>query len=295
MPKDKVLILGASGMLGAAVFRSFLASDDFQVVGTLRDRAALGFFSSVASARLLQLDVLDEDALISLLDRERPAAVINCIGLVKQLASAADPLITLPINAIFPHRLARICSLIGARLVHISTDCVFSGAKGNYTEDDVTDAQDLYGRSKLLGELVDYDHAVTLRTSIIGRELYSAHSLVEWFLSQRGAVKGYAKAVFSGLPTAELAAVIRDVVLPRKDLAGLYHISARPICKLDLLHLLARHYGKRIEILRDDQMKIDRSLNSEKFRSETGYRAADWPELIKRMYETDLRREMNNV
>ncbi|WFU37353.1 SDR family oxidoreductase [Bradyrhizobium sp. CB82] len=289
MPKSKVLILGASGMLGAAVFRSFLASADFEVVGTIRDRVALGFFSSVASARLLQLDVLDEDALVSLLDRERPSAVINCIGLVKQLASAADPLITLPINAIFPHRLARICSLIGARLVHISTDCVFSGAKGNYTEEDVTDAKDLYGRSKLLGELVEYDHAVTLRTSIIGRELYSARSLVEWFLSQQGAVKGYAKAVFSGLPTTELAAVIRDVVLPRKDLAGLYHVSARPICKFDLLHLLARQYGKRIEILRDDQTKIDRSLNSEKFRSATGYRAADWPELIKTMYETDLR------
>lgn len=293
MPKDKVLILGASGMLGAAVFRSFLASADFEVVGTLRDRGARGSFSS--AARLVQLDVLDEDALISLLDQERPAAVINCIGLVKQLASAADPLITLPINAIFPHRLARICSLIGARLVHISTDCVFSGAKGNYTEDDATDAQDLYGRSKLLGELVDYDHAVTLRTSIIGRELYSAHSLVEWFLSQQGAVKGYVKAVFSGLPTAELATVIRDVVLPRKDLAGLYHVSATPICKFDLLHLLARQYGKHIEIVRDDQTKIDRSLNSEKFRRKTGYRAVDWPELIQRMFEADLRREMNNV
>ncbi|WP_128930970.1 dTDP-4-dehydrorhamnose reductase family protein [Bradyrhizobium zhanjiangense] len=295
MPKSKVLILGASGMLGAAVFRSFLGCADFEVVGTIRDKVALGFFSSVASARLLQLDVLDEDALVSLLDRERPATVINCIGLVKQLASAADPLVTLPINALFPHRLARICSLIGARLIHISTDCVFSGSKGNYTEDDVTDAQDLYGRSKLLGELVDYGHAVTLRTSIIGRELYSAHSLVEWFLSQQGAVKGYAKAIFSGLPTAELAAVIRDFVLPRKELAGLYHVSAAPICKFDLLHLLARQYGKRIEILKDDQTKIDRSLNSEKFRRETGYRAADWPELIQRLYEADLRREMNNV
>ncbi|MEZ2146349.1 SDR family oxidoreductase [Bradyrhizobium sp. DN5] len=295
MPDSRVLILGASGMLGAAVFRSFLASADFEVIGTIRDRVALGFFSSAASARLLQLDVLDEDALVSLLDRERPAAVINCIGLVKQLASAADPLVALPINAIFPHRLARICSLIGARLIHISTDCVFSGSMGNYTEDDATDAQDLYGRSKLLGELVDYDHAVTLRTSIIGRELYSAHSLVEWFLSQQGAVKGYAKAIFSGLPTAELAAVIRDIVLPRKDLAGLYHVSATPICKLDLLHLLARQYGKRIEILKDDQMKIDRSLSSEKFRRETGYRAADWPELIRQLYETDVRREMKNV
>ncbi|PIT00984.1 dTDP-4-dehydrorhamnose reductase [Bradyrhizobium nitroreducens] len=294
MCKTKVLILGAGGMLGAAVFRSFAASDEFEVIATVRDRVALHLLSA-PRARFFCLDVLDQDAIVSLLERERPDTVVNCIGLVKQLASASDPLIVLPINAMFPHRLARLCALIGARVVHVSTDCVFSGARGDYAEDDVTDACDLYGRSKLLGELVDYDNAVTLRTSIIGRELCTAHSLVEWFLAQDGAVNGYAEAVFSGLPTTELARVIRDIVLPRKDLVGLYHVSSGPISKFDLLHLLARQYRKQIDIRRDAELKIDRSLKAEKFREETGYRAPSWPQLVEQLYEADLRREARSV
>ncbi|GLR87680.1 dTDP-4-dehydrorhamnose reductase family protein [Bradyrhizobium iriomotense] len=294
MHKTKVVVLGASGMLGAAVFRSFVASDRLEVIATVRDRTASRLLSA-PQARFVSLDVLDEDAIVSLLDRERPEAVVNCIGLVKQLTSASDPLVALPINAIFPHRLVRLCALIGARLIHISTDCVFSGSKGNYTEDDVTDAHDVYGRSKLLGELLHYENAVTLRTSIIGRELYTAHSLLEWFLSQQGSVNGYAEAIFSGLPTPELANVIRDVVLPKNELAGLYHVSAAPISKFDLLHLLARQYGKAIDIRKDVTLKIDRSLNSEKFSKATGYRAAGWPELIQHLYEADLRREMKSV
>jgi dTDP-4-dehydrorhamnose reductase len=209
--------------------------------------------------------------------------VINCIGLVKQLAEADDPLLALPINAMLPHRLARLCDVASARLVHVSTDCVFSGARGNYIEGDSPDAQDLYGRSKLLGE-VDYPHAVTLRTSIIGHELSSANGLVGWFLAQQGRVSGYRRAVFSGLPTIELARVIRDHVLPRPALRGTYHVSASPINKFDLLKLVARTYGKEIEIVEDDAVLIDRSLDSTRFRTETGYAPDDWPALVARMH-----------
>ena len=212
----------------------------------------------------------------------RPDVVVNCVGLVKQLADANDPLQAVPINTLLPHRLAALCLATGARLVHISTDCVFSGAKGNYLETDFPDAYDLYGRSKLLGE-VDYPHAITLRTSIIGHELSGHRSLVNWFLAQQGAVKGFTRAIFSGLPTVELATVVRDFVLPLKELHGLYHVSAKAINKFDLLQLLAKAYGKNIEIIPSANLVIDRSLNSSRFKDATGYLSGEWSTLVQRM------------
>ena len=191
------------------------------------------------------------------------------------------------INATLPHRLAQYCWLSGARLVHISTDCVFNGSRGNYRESDFPDAGDLYGRTKYLGE-VDYPHAVTLRTSIIGHELESARSLISWFLSQTGSVKGYRKAVFSGLPTIEIARIIRDFVIPNPELTGLYHLSAAPIDKCALLSLVARTYGKEIDIIPDESIIIDRSLNSDHFRNATGFAPESWPDLVSTMHENWL-------
>lgn len=279
----KILVLGASGMLGNAMVRSLSANGIYEVFGSVRSSASIRHFSpGLARNLVVGVDVENADALAHLFAQVRPDVVINCIGLVKQLATANDPLMALPINALLSHRLARLCDLIGARLVHVSTDCVFTGRKGGYVETDEPDAQDLYGRSKLLGE-VDYPHAITLRTSIIGHELESARGLVGWFLSQQGQVKGYSEAIFSGLPTCELAAVVRDVVLPRPKLHGLYHVAAEPISKYELLKLVASEYGKNIRIEPDAKLQIDRSLNGERFRSATGYRAPAWPELVARM------------
>jgi dTDP-4-dehydrorhamnose reductase len=279
-----VLVLGASGMLGNAVLRFFAASPGYTAFGSMRSTSQLAKLpSAVRRGVIAGVDVENTDSLMRLFSAVRPQVVINCIGLVKQLAEADDPLLALPINAMLPHRLARLCDVARARLVHVSTDCVFSGARGNYIEGDSPDAQDLYGRSKLLGE-VDYPHAVTLRTSIIGHELSSANGLVSWFLSQQGRVSGYRRAVFSGLPTIELARVIRDHVLPRPALRGTYHVSASPINKFDLLKLVARTYGKEIEIFADDAVHIDRSLDSNRFRTETGYVPDDWPALVARMH-----------
>ena len=183
-----------------------------------------------------------------------------------------------------PHRLARLCQLVGARLVHISTDCVFDGARGRYLESDPSDAKDLYGRSKYLGE-VAYGHTLTLRTSIIGHELSSAHGLVGWFLAQQGRVKGYTRAIFSGLPTVELACMVRDVVVPRPDLHGLYHVASQPIAKYDLLLLLAKVYGKKIEVIPDEAVVIDRSLDATRWREATGYVAPNWNALVNAMHE----------
>ncbi|WP_370262356.1 dTDP-4-dehydrorhamnose reductase family protein [Limnobacter sp.] len=280
---QKVLVLGVTGMLGNAVFRLFSQSQGFETHGTARSTAGLRHFDEALRPRIhVGIDVEQQDHLVQLFSRVRPGVVINCIGLVKQLAEAGDPLAALPINALLPHRLARLASLAGARLVHVSTDCVFTGRQGLYKESDAPDALDLYGRSKLLGE-VDEPNAVTLRTSIIGHELSSAHSLVGWFLAQEGCVRGFTRAVFSGLPTVELAKVIRDHVLPRTDLRGLWHVSSEPITKYDLLQLVKRAYGKAIEIVPDKKLVIDRSLDSSRFRAETGWQPANWTELVDSM------------
>lgn len=280
----RILVLGASGMLGNAMMRVLSEKADWQVYGTIRSESARRFFSSGIAARLLSgVDVEQQDSLTQAFVRSRPQVVINCVGLIKQLADAEDPLQAIPINALLPHRLARLCELSGARLVHMSTDCVFAGDKGNYHESDPSDAKDLYGRSKYLGE-VGYPHAVTLRTSIIGHELQSAHGLVGWFLSQREHCNGYTRAIFSGLPTVVLAQIIRDIVIPRPELFGVYHVAAQPISKYDLLRLIAEVYGKKIEINPSDQLVIDRSLNAGRFRKAAGYVAPSWLELIQTMH-----------
>lgn len=282
----KVLVLGATGMLGNAVFHGLLADPACQVFGTVRGAGSLSHFSPAAQAQLISnVDVLDHDSLIAVMARTEPNVVINCIGLVKQLAQSKDPLHALPINAMLPHRLAHLCKLSDARLVHISTDCVFSGERGMYTEDDVSDAQDLYGKSKYLGELHDLKHAITLRTSIIGHGITRNSSLIDWFLAQDTAVKGYEEVVFSGLPTVELAKVIRDHVLPRPELHGLYHVSAQAIDKCKLLRLVAQVYGKQIDIVPDRQQRLDRSLDSTRFRTATGYVPPAWPDLLQSMHD----------
>jgi len=281
----KVLVLGASGMLGNAVLRVFSDSVGFEVTGSVRSASALRHLPADAAAKVVVgYDVENHDHLVELFGRVHPQIVINCVGLVKQLPGADDALRAIPINALLPHRLARLCAVAGARLVHMSTDCVFSGAKGNYTEADVSDAKDMYGRTKLLGE-VDYPHTITLRTSIIGHELTGSSSLVGWFLAQEVSVKGYENAIFSGLPTVEIARLIRDHVISSPGLHGVYHVSAAPISKLDLLTLIAKEYGKEIDIIADATVAIDRSLDSSRFREATGFVPLAWPDLVGRMRE----------
>lgn len=279
-----VLVLGASGMLGNAVFRFFSESNGFVTFGTVRSVSSLLHFEKRLHDKIIAgIDVERTDSLIEVLNHVRPDIVVNCIGVVKQLSKANDVLCSVPINSLLPHKIARLCALVDARLVHMSTDCVFSGDKGNYFENDLPDAQDLYGRSKFLGE-VDYPNAITLRTSIIGHELDGKRSLIDWFLSQDTAVRGFKRAVFSGLPTVEIARVVRDFVVANPQLHGLYHVSASPINKYDLLCLVAEVYKKDIQIIPDFDCVIDRSLISDRFRKATGYVAPSWPDLINVMH-----------
>jgi len=277
-------VLGASGMLGNAMFRVLDEHEDFEVFGTARSSEVERFFAAKISQRLMTgIDVENQDALMNTFCQVRPKVVINCVGLIKQLAEASDPLRSIPVNALLPHRLARLCDVSGARLVHISTDCVFSGEKGGYTESDLSDTRDLYGVSKYLGE-VHYPGSITLRTSIIGHALNSSNGLIDWFLGQQGQCRGFTRALFTGLPTVVLAQIVRDVIIPDSGLHGLYHVGADPIAKFDLLKLVAEVYGKSIEIIADDSLQIDRSLNAGRFRAVTGYVVPEWPELVRVMH-----------
>lgn len=279
----RILILGASGMLGSTLFRMFSNTTEFETWGSVRSREYLKFFN-FSDRIIADIDVLNYEDLVKLCLKVKPDLVINCIGIIKQQTSAKNPLVAIPINSILPHKLAELCKLIDSRLVLISTDCVFSGTKGNYSEEDFSDAQDLYGRSKYLGEIHDSKHVFTIRTSIIGHELNSNYSLVDWFLSQTTQVQGYRKALFSGFTTVEIAKIIRNIIIPNTNLFGLYHLSANPISKHDLLSLIALHYKKNIQIKESDSVVIDRTLDSDKFKKVTKYIPPSWDELIKEMY-----------
>lgn len=281
----RILIFGATGMLGSAMSR-FLSQDrSMKVYGTVRSTQVNDNSDKKSLFTIINgIDVENYASLVTAFSEGRPDIVINCVGLVKQLGSASLPLQAIPINALLPHKLALLCKATGARLIHVSTDCVFSGKKGNYLETDFPDADDLYGRSKFLGE-VDYPHAITLRTSIIGHELAGNKSLLEWFLKQERSVNGYTKAIFSGLPTVELARVVRDFVLPKKELRGVYHVATQPISKFELLKQISQIYNKNIEIIPTDELVTDRSLNAQRFNEVTGYTPPKWSELIKSMHE----------
>jgi dTDP-4-dehydrorhamnose reductase len=210
----------------------------------------------------------------------RPDVVLNCIGLIKQLELATDPITSLELNALFPHRLARICQLAGARLIHLSTDCVFSGRRGHYREEDEPDATDLYGRTKLLGE-VDQAGCLTLRTSIIGRDFLKNAGLIEWFLSHRGGrVAGYTRAIFSGLTTQALANLVGELIADHPQLSGLYHVASPAISKHELLTRIRDLAGLNISITASDATVCDRSLNSARFQAATAIEAPGWDAML---------------
>ena len=274
----RVLVFGAGGMLGHKLMQVLGPGHD--VFGTTRgETEQLERFAD--SAHLIsQVSVEVPESIRTALETIRPEVVIDAIGIIKQLPDSKNVITTLTVNSIFPHRLAELSREFGFRLITISTDCVFSGSRGNYSEEDTPDAVDLYGKSKNLGEVAG-ENCLTLRTSIIGHELGSAHSLVDWFLSNRGGkVKGFANAIYSGFPTVAFAAIIDNLIRSHPKLSGLYHVSSDPISKYDLLGLINEAYSLNITIERDKEFRIDRSLDSTRFRTEVGFSPKSWNEMI---------------
>ncbi|MBV9925980.1 MAG: SDR family oxidoreductase [Acidobacteria bacterium] len=279
----RVLVLGGSGMLGHKVWQTFAPRFDAYVTfrGAPASYARAGLFDAARS--IGGVSAQDFDSVTRAFAVARPRAVVNCVGVVKQDAAAKDAVTSVAVNSLFPHRLAQLARAAGARLIHLSTDCVFSGRAGNYSEGDRPDAEDLYGRSKLLGE-VEGEGALTIRTSMIGRELSGAHGLLEWFLSQEGGrVRGFRRAVFSGFTTKALAELLADVVENHASLSGVWHAAAEPVNKFELLSLIREVYGLNVEIEADETFVCDRSLDAARFREATGFGAPSWPEMIRRM------------
>ena len=284
----KILVLGADGMLGHRVYiHGKLAGLD--IFGTVRKTDALKrkFKRSLLGNIMPDVDAYDLDAFEKHFADLKPNVIINCIGLVKQLPESNDPEKAIYLNSLFPHKIARLSRKYKARLVHLSTDCVFSGKSGNCSESDPADPNELYGLSKLLGE-VSGDNSVTIRTSLIGHQLKGKRGLLEWFLSQKKSIKGFKNVYFNGLSTNEFARVIFDFILPNRDISGLFNVSSKKISKYDLLCLIARKYKKKIKIIPAGKPVCDRSLNSEKFRKKTGYLAPEREEIVSEMYNRHI-------
>jgi dTDP-4-dehydrorhamnose reductase len=279
----KVLVLGATGMLGHKLMQIF--DERFDAQGTVRGSAPIYRNHPVLGGLSLHSYVQAEnfDSIIEVIAIVKPDVVVNCIGIIKQHPNAKDPLRSIALNSFFPHRLARLCQASRARMIHISTDCVFSGKKGNYSEDDFADPVDLYGQSKLLGE-VKYPGCLTLRTSMIGRELKGRFGLIEWFLGQKGKrVRGFAGAIYTGFTTLALANLIGDIIDNNPELSGLWHVSSDPISKYDLLSLVNQEFELGAEIERDQIFNSDRSLNSARFRIATGFKPPAWESMINQL------------
>lgn len=278
----RVLILGGQGMLGHKLFE--VLQREFVVFATFRQQKGLWsqfpMYVNHPETLMGGVDARQFHEIISTFAKIRPHVVVNCIGIIKQLKEAHNPIISIETNALFPHQLADLCQATGARLIHLSTDCIFSGQHGNYQESDVSDVNDLYGVTKKLGE-VDQEGCLTLRTSIIGRDYLKNVGLVEWFLGQRGRhITGFTKAIYSGFTTLALSRLIKDVIYDYPHLSGIYHVASAPISKYELLKKIEAAAGLNIEIEPTADFVCDRSLRADKFLTATSYTMPSWETMI---------------
>lgn len=274
----KILILGAYGMLGHKMFQVLCKT--FDVYATCRSFRTEWTHLLPEERLIANVHAENFNSILKAFAHVQPDVVINCIGIVKQLDAARDPIPSIEINALLPHKLNLLCQARGARLFHFSTDCVFSGEKGNYTREDFSDARDLYGKSKYLGEIGEKG-SLTIRSSIIGRELGTPTGLVEWFLGQKGNnVKGFSKAIYTGFTTLVMANLVGDLIAHHPDLSGVWQVASQPITKYDLLNLINDKMQLNIEIEKDEDFMCDRSLSGDLFSRKTGIVPPSWNDMI---------------
>ncbi len=280
---EKVLVLGCNGMLGHKLYQ--VLAPVYDVTGTVRGAyRGISRYDFFEESRIITgVNALEISGVDGAIEKAHPDVVINCIGIVKALEEKSGRLLNVWLNAVLPHQLYEICRVKNVRLIHISTDCVFSGKKGGYREDDPSDAEDIYGKTKYLGEVSD-PGALTIRTSFIGRELSGANGLLEWFLANKGGkVEGYTNAIFSGFPTLHLAGIIADVIANHKNLSGLYHVSSEPISKYKLLTLINQAMRLNIDVKEYPDFHCDRSLDATRYRQATGFRPPAWEQMLEEM------------
>ncbi len=284
----RIALLGVNGMLGADLFRHLGSYPTLQVMGLMRGDPRDTMIGTVPSSKNTSIvggiSYSEGKCLAKVLREFAPNVMVNCIGWRKQPQNASQTIEMIAANALLPHRLAMLAGEIGARLIHFSSDAVFSGKRGRYLEHDVPDPVDAYGVSKLLGE-PNYPHCLILRTSMIGHVSKKSDQLVDWLIRQKGIINGYQKTVFSGLPTIEIASIMRTILLPRTELVGIWNLAAAPISKFELLKMIVEKYNIDVDVVPVAHPTFDRSLNASRFLDATGYVVKPWPELIEQMYE----------
>ncbi len=279
-----ILILGISGMIGHILYRHLALKTDWNIYGTLRSKSKLKFFKNNNLKNIFIYNIKDQNQIQKIFKFIKPSLVINCIGLVKQNKSLKNISETIFTNSLYPNLLSKICNDYNIRLIHFSTDCVFSGQVGQYSETSIPDASDLYGRTKFLGELHS-SKTLTIRTSFIGHQLSEKYALLEWFLKQNNKCKGFYNAIYSGLPTIEISEIMMNYIIPNNNISGLFHVSSEPITKFKLLNLIKNTYNHNIEIIKDEKVHINRSLLSNKFKTLTNYECPSWDIMIKKMFK----------
>ena len=278
-----IIIIGANGMIGNCLFKYLSLKKKYQVYGFVRNKMILNHENKlIDKKKLIEVQILGNNNFKKVIQDLNPEVIINCAGIVKQNPLIKNIPLTIELNSLFPHNLNLICKELNCRLIQLSTDCVFSGRKGNYKENDYADANDLYGRSKFMGEIND-KNCLTIRTSFIGHELKNKWGLLSWFISQEKKVNGFKNSIYSGLTTLEIAKIIYKFVLPNKEINGLYHIASKPIDKFSLLEIINEIYQKDITIKKDYSLINDKSLDFSKFREVTGYEPIEWAYALKEL------------
>ena len=277
----RILILGGTGMLGHKLWQRLGARFPDTCTTIRGTRPDCRRFRIFDDPRVIEnVDAANQDKLSAALDQALPNVIVNCVAVTKRRESPAGPAPSILLNAFLPHRLAEWTAANGARLITVSTDCVFDGKKGGYTEQDAPNAEDIYGRTKALGE-VAYGDALTIRTSFIGRELDHGTELLEWFLGRAGrTVKGFRGALYTGISTLYFADLIGDIIEKCPRLRGLYQVTSEVISKYDLLCLARDAFGMDVKIEPDDTVAIKRNLNGEKFRRATGISTPSWSKMM---------------
>ncbi len=278
MNKKKILVLGVNGLLGHRVFINLNKNKKFKVIGTLRSMNKNNIF--IKKKIIENFNVLNFDNLKKKINYIRPDFIINCIGVTNKKIKNNKTSDLILINSVLPHYLDSLSKKLKFKLIHISTDCVFSGLKNFYTEIDPCDVQDLYGLTKFIGEIRNSKN-LTIRTSIIGHEMSEKNGLLEWFLSQKS-VKGFSKVVYSGVTTNQLSEIIERCIT-KYNLSGLFQVSSKPISKFELLKLIKKIYKKDIKIKKSVKMKKKLILNSKKFTKKTKYLVKPWKDQIEEM------------